>query len=181
MPWLADRPGVEVSYLWPSITRTEIITLFLTPDERGSHTPLLLRTLKYCWQQYPKRRKKHVAYAPDLPLSATSHLATLGTTVNIALWEAVSITTLGHLFTDGKALSYEDLIEQFGLHRGQFLTHAAILANIHKLWGSSEFEPDQDNTLQVLFTWSHKHHRITNLYRAITGPTIPVLPKLRRD
>ena len=94
-------------------------------------------------------------------------------------WSPASIVTVGQLFSDGIALTFADLCEQTGLNSGQFLTHAALIALVQKHWGHSASEPIADLTQNTILTWSSKHHRTTNLYRAITKPPQPTLPILK--
>ena len=63
-------------------------------------------------------------------------MASLGDTIPISLWTTALMVTMGQLFDDGVALTFEALVDRYSLNNGQFLTHAAIFANIKKHWGS---------------------------------------------
>ena len=86
---------------------------------------------------------------------------------------------MGRLFEDGVALTFNELMDRYGLNRGQFITHPAVLAIYQMLWGSSVSEPPIDVVLTTILTCSPRHHRTTNIYCALNTLPQPCLPKLR--
>ena len=166
MPWLAKHPPAEARFLWPIVSRNTVLRSVLSQTVKADGMPLLIRTISHCWHRYLGRRKLRYAYAPDLPLCALP-----GTQAFVVM--------VGQLFSDGIVLPFANLCEQTCLNNGQFLTHAAMLASVWELWGHFSTEPIADPTLSTILTWSSRHHRTTNLYRAITKTPQPTLLTLK--
>ena len=83
------------------------------------------------------------------------------------------------MFGTERPFTFEELQLQYDLPTGQFIAHAALTNAIRANCSPLAPVPETDTTLQIMLTWSSRRHRITNIYKAITKPRLPLHPRVR--
>ncbi|KAJ1211250.1 hypothetical protein NDU88_006611 [Pleurodeles waltl] len=88
---------------------------------------------------------------------------------------------MGALFQVIALLSYEQLKEESGLPEGHSLAHVHLLAEVLRLWGITDTEPDLHPLVQLLFTMGNGRKLITWLAHAFAHATQDPIAATHRE
>ncbi|KAJ1206422.1 hypothetical protein NDU88_001827 [Pleurodeles waltl] len=79
----------------------------------------------------------------------------------------MGITDWGDLFDDSMLTPLKDLLSDFSLPPGSFLTYAALTRVAAAYWDSLLHEPATSVLLQTILTHGNTNKVVTNLYNAL--------------
>ncbi|KAJ1187624.1 hypothetical protein NDU88_004399 [Pleurodeles waltl] len=169
MRWLA---GHNLHELGTTIKRGGTIGLLkwlLSPsaDTPVADTNLLLRNAEKCWFRYIHRSDRITPYAPQLPLWVLLGLVPTQHRLATAAWEEVGILEWGDLFEDSMLTLLDELLNDFSLPPGYFLTHGALTWLAATYLGSLPSKPATSVLLQTILTHGNTNKAITNIYNAL--------------
>ncbi|KAJ1115905.1 hypothetical protein NDU88_004125 [Pleurodeles waltl] len=106
-------------------------------------------------------------YAPQLLLRVVPGGAISLRDPSLRAWEVAGIVEWGDLFEDHMLIPYDDLVNDFSLSPGTFMTYAAVTRQPAVRWVSLPREPDTSILLQTLLTHGGEKKAITNIYKAL--------------
>ena len=78
-------------------------------------------------------------------------------------------------------MPFNTLIDQYGMHPGQFLTHCSLTHTLHTSWRAATTETPTYHVIQYLHVMGTGRHFVTWLVRAIGEHTHHPLIRLRRQ
>lgn len=97
----------------------------------------------------------------------------------LASWEELGVQMVGDLYEDGTLLSFQTLRDRYGLPRGDYLLHAALIAGLQRHWSSGLLEPPTSQGCQYVVMAAGTFKAITCLYRRLIMEKLPPLQTLR--
>ncbi|KAJ1083200.1 hypothetical protein NDU88_003360 [Pleurodeles waltl] len=135
--------------------------------ESVSGSNLLKKTARRCWSAFTRKSGQEFPYAPQLSLRVVLGSDISLRDLSLRAWEVLGIVEWGDLFEDHKVVPFDNLVNDFGVSPGTFMSYAAMMRQAAVRWDTLPREPDTSILLQTVLTHRGERKAITNIYKAL--------------